>query len=217
MKKLLVLLCVCISFTAVYSDQDVVTVAKKGEVVKQADGSFVFQPNVKPDADKLNEAVIVDPKAEASEKTELGIFKKGLNFIGSNMNLIFVLLSGIILAFSKKIFAFLASLKTKWTKQSDKWKTKLPAFIDTFNVIDHFIFGVVDELMDLADDYRKESESGQLTEKRIKELNDKTIELVLARLPIFAKDLLTEIVADIPAYILSKVKARVFVNKKKLV
>lgn len=145
--------------------------------------------------------------------------EKALNWtqlIINNWAIIGTILAALVIAFNKMIFKALSKFVDWWRIKSQdlhvdpKWAS-LPHVLDA---LDSLIFKVVDELQDLADEYKKASEDGKLTQEEIAHINKLAWQKFNELVPSALMNIVKALGIDLPSYFLSRVKYRIWGSKK---
>ena len=154
------------------------------------------------------------PSEKSIEKAE-----KALNWTAlliNNWEVIGVLLAALVIAFHKLILKFLGKFVDWWRLKSQDLHTdpKWAALPHVLKALDTLIFGIADELQELADEYKKASADGKLTQEEINHINSLAWKKFNEMVPVALINIVKAAGIDLPGYFLSRVKYRIWGNKK---
>ena len=141
-----------------------------------------------------------------------------LQLLLNNWEIIGAILAALVIAFNKLIMKALGKFVDWWRIKSQdlhvdpKWAS-LPHVL---GALDTLIFKVADELQDLADEYKKASADGKLTQEEIKHINAIAWKKFNELVPAALLNIVKALGIDLPSYFLSRVKYRIWGNKKQV-
>lgn len=141
-----------------------------------------------------------------------------MDFLSQNWHFILIAITFLLMGFGG--FALLSKglgkTKEAWAGVSKKLHEKLPYLSNCIGALDAIVFANVDVLMEIAEEWKKLSEDGKLSEQDVAKLTKMVQDGIINDLDDEVLSILKAFVKDLPGFILKRIKHRVGFNKKKL-